>query len=46
MEICKECGGTGEILQDDGSDSTGTLIPCEPCDGTGEAKAIQINQKG
>lgn len=30
--LCEECGGEGEILQDDGSDSTGTLIPCEYCD--------------
>lgn len=32
---CEHCSGEGEILQDDGSDSTGTLIPCEYCEGTG-----------
>jgi hypothetical protein len=26
---CQECNGTGEILQNDGSDSSGTLITCE-----------------
>lgn len=29
--LCDACSGAGEILQDDGSDSVGTLIPCEIC---------------
>ena len=27
--ICKSCNGSGEITQDDGSDSSGTTITCE-----------------
>ena len=34
-DICEECDGTGEIIQDDGSDSTGTIITCESCGGNG-----------
>lgn len=30
-EKCKECNGSGQILQDDGSDSTGTMIECDVC---------------
>jgi len=29
--LCDGCNGTGVILQDDGSDSTGTFIDCELC---------------
>lgn len=39
-EQCSECKGEGEILQNDGSASMGTLIPCEPCNGTGEKQGI------
>ena len=38
--LCIECHGTGEILQDDGSDSSGTFIDCEYCEDGKKLKAV------